>query len=92
MRGTLTPRIEQKARELLGIKLSKHGLRLMAYLDYELKNNQKLDPNKITPVERGILAEWREETFIEGGASGFSVTKHFYDAMQKLLWLAYVDY
>lgn len=90
-RGQLTERIEEKSKELLGYKISQLELRLMAYAQYVMVNEQKLDIAKIAPDERQILSKWRERGFMEGGASGMAITKEFWDAMCEILWLGYVD-
>lgn len=108
MRGQLTAEIKAKAVEMLNrandrpnmkrtasIKVrnfTQDELRLMAYVQYVMVNDQKLDPRKINQKERKILARWRERGWIEGGASGLAMTKEFWDAMSEILWLGYVAY
>lgn len=91
MRGALTERVQEKAKEVLGREISLRELRLMPYLQFVLMNNQRLEPHKINQEEREILSSWREAGWLEGGASGVAVTKQFWDALNELLWLSYVD-
>lgn len=92
MRGMITPEIQEKARELLSDELYQSELRLMPYIQYQMMNEQRINPNQINAEERKILSRWREKGWISGGASGLEITKHFWDAMNQILWLAYVDY
>lgn len=90
-RGQLTDRIKKKSKVALGYEISQEELRLMAYIQYQMMNEQKIDPNKISPSERGVLQKWREAGHIEGGASGLAMTKEFWDAICQILFLGYVD-
>ena len=58
-RGQLTDRIKKKSKELLGYEVSQEELRLMAYAQYQMVNEQRIDPNKINTGERAILQKWR---------------------------------
>jgi len=90
MRGQLTEEIQKLAREFLRREISTKELRLYPYLDYVMKNNQKIEPNLIGQPEREILRVLKNEGHIEGGASGLSMTKEFYDYINQVLWLGYV--
>lgn len=91
MRGAVTGKITEKAKELLNLdNISTRELRLMPYIQYTMMNNQTIDPNKISKEERGILADWRSRGFILGGASGLAISKDFWDAINEILWLGYV--
>ena len=90
MRGALTSEIQAAARHLLGREITTTELRLMAYVQYVMMNEQKLDPRKCNPDDRDVLSKWRKEEHIDGGASGLSVTKEFWNAMSEILWLGYV--
>ena len=89
-RGALTEKIQIIAKKRLGREISLRELRLMPYIQYVMLNNQKLDPGKISQEERDILAVWRKEGHIEGGAGGLGITKFFYDTMCEILWEGYV--
>ena len=89
-RGALTDAIRTKSQELLGYAISVRELRLLPYIQYTMMNDQKLDPQRINAEERGILSYWRQRGFIKGGAAGLSITKAFWDAMNEILFMAYV--
>ena len=90
-RGQLTKRIKDKSKELLGYEITETELRLMAYAQYEMMNTQRINPIKCNQDDRKVLSKWREKEYIEGGASGLSMTKDFWDAMCEILFLGYVD-
>lgn len=90
MRGQLTEGIQNLAKDFLGRGITVRELRLYPYLDYVMKNNQKIEPNCIGQDEREVLSILRKEGHIEGGASGLSMTKEFYDYINQVLWLGYV--
>ena len=91
MRGQLNSTVQDIAEKHLGRPLkSKTELRLLPYLDYLMKNEQKIDPRKINAEDRELLKGLKEEGHIEGGMCGLSMTKEFYDAIQQILWQAYV--
>lgn len=91
-RGAISPAIQQRWQEFFGTEVTVRGLRLLPYIDYVMKNDRRLDPNHINQEEREILSAWRKTGHVDGGASGMSVTKEFYDFMQEILWLGYVNY
>ena len=89
-RGKLTDKIQEIAKEFLGREITPTELKLYPYLDYVMKNHQKLDPRKVNEAERKILGLLRNDGHIEGGASGMGITKEFYDYIQEILWEGYV--
>ena len=68
-RGQLTPRIKEKSKELLGYEMDRTELRLMAYLQYVMVNEQKIDPQRCNEDDRVILKKWRDAGHIDGGVS-----------------------
>lgn len=90
-RGQLTDAVKQKAKELLGYEISQTELRLMPYIQYTMVNNQRIDPNKINANEKAILSKWREAGYIEGGAAGLGITKDFWNIINEVIFMAYVD-
>lgn len=90
MRGQLTDKIQELARSFLDREITTRELRLYPYLDYVMKNEQKIEPNRVNREDRDVLQKLREENHIEGGASGLSMTKEFYDYINQVLWLGYV--
>lgn len=91
-RGELTPRVQAIAKTSLGREITFRELRLMPYVQYVMVNERILAPVHINQEERGILAQWRKEGHIEGGASGLSMTKEFWNALHEILWAAYATY
>ncbi len=89
-RGMLTKEIKSMSLKLLGYKISQTELRLMAYVQYVMCNEQRIDIRKINQEERTILLTWRAKNYIKGGASGLAITKEFWDAICELVWLGYV--
>lgn len=90
-RGELTPRIKEKSKNLMGYEISQDELRLMAYLQYQIMNEQRIDPGKVNSEERTILSNWRKAGYIEGGVSGLGITQEFWDTINQILFLGYVD-
>jgi len=90
MRGKLTDEIQGLAKNFLGREITTAELRLYPYLDYVMKNNQCIEPSRIIQADRDILKILKHERHIEGGASGLSMTKEFYDYINQVLWLGYV--
>ena len=90
-RGKLTQRVQDKAKELLGHELTVPELRLLPYLDYQAKNEQRLSRAQLNEEENEILRKWYAEGYIDGGYHRLQLSKKFYDAIQQILWLAYVE-
>ena len=90
MRGQLTEKIQEIAKEFLGREITVTELRLYPYLDYQMKNEQRIDPRRVNGTERAVLKELRKEEHIEGGALELSMTKEFYDYINQVLWFGYV--
>ena len=89
-RGVPTKEIKRMSLKLLGYKITTTELRLMAYVNYVMCNEQRIDIRKINQEERIILSSWRTKGYIEGGASGLAITKEFWNAICELVWLGYV--
>ena len=89
-RGLLTKAVQHAALAQLGREITRTELRLMPYIQFTMVNNQRIDPNKVNHDERGVLQMWRDEEYIEGGAGGLAITKEFWDAINEILWVAYV--
>jgi len=90
-RGQLTERIRVKSKELLGYEINQVELRLMPYIQYEMMNNHRIEPKKINAEEREVLSACRKKGYIEGGAGGLGITKEFWDKINEILFLGYVD-
>ena len=89
-RGGLSPQIQALCKEFLGREITVTELRLMPYIDFVMKNEQRIDPRKVNQEDRDILSVLRKEGHIEGGWSGLAITKEYYDFVQQVLWLGYV--
>jgi len=90
MRGALTEDIQKLAKNFLGREISTTELRLYPYLDFTMKNTQRIDPRVINQDDRDVLKTLKTEGHIEGGASGLGMTKEFYDYINQVLWQGYV--
>ena len=90
-RGQVTKRITEKSMELLGYEIDTVELRLMPYIMYVMTNNQKIDPRHCNQKDRDVLRKWKDDGYIEGGASGLSITKEFWDIICEIVFLGYVD-
>ena len=90
-RGILSEKVKAKSKELLEYEIEKEELRLLPYIQYTMMNDQKIDPDKVFEGERKILRKWKDKKYIEGGASGLSITKEFWDIMNELLFISYVE-
>ncbi len=91
-RGQITDNIKKTSARLLGYEITQAELRLMPYVQYVMVNEQVIEPRKVNQEERGILSKWREKGYIEGGASGLSMTKEFFCAICEIIWLGYVAF
>ena len=90
MRGKLNEEAQKLAKKHFGREITTTELRLMPYVQYVMMNSQAIDPLKINQDERDILSTWRKEEHIEGGVSGLSITREFWDAMNDILFETYV--
>ncbi len=89
-RGMLTPRIEEASKRLMGYEITQIELRLMAYVQFVMMNEQKIDPRKCNQDDREVLQKWREAGHIEGGASGLAITREFWYNLNEMCWLGYI--
>ncbi len=90
MRGALTEKIQKIAKKHLKRKITIRELRLLPYIQFVMMNEQRLDIARINGEERKILALWKKEDLIEGGAGGLSICKDFWNFMNEVLWEGYV--
>ena len=92
-RWMLTPEVLEKAKDLLNVgKFSQVELRLMPYVQYTIMNGGKLEREKLNNEEREVLKDWEVKNWIDLNQLEIRVTKPFFDAMNELLWLTYVDH
>lgn len=96
-RGCLTDDIQKLANEFLKRDIDQVELRLYPYIDFVIKNTGLYKLEKINWEERDILIKLAVEGHIAlRGGDGFEteyiyVTKDFYNYIQKVLWLSYVE-
>ena len=92
MRGQLTDKIQELAKQYLGREISITELRLYPYIDYCIKNGGYMDRSKINRAELEILHSYDCITQLERLSSGYvCVSKEFYDFIQQVLWESYVE-
>lgn len=91
-RGELTPFIKARMEAFLGRETTVAELHLLPYIGFVMVNDRAIKPEKINREERDILALWRAAGYIEGGMSGLSLTREFYDFIQDILFFGYVAY
>jgi hypothetical protein len=89
-RGILTKELQEIANRRIGRDIDRTELRLIPYVQYVMVNDQKIDIEKINQDERKILRKWKDAGLVEGGASGLSVTKDFWDFACEILFQSYV--
>lgn len=90
MRGILTENVKKIAKDFLGREINIAELRLYPYIDYVMKNSQKIEISKVNAEERGILSVLKKEGHIDGVLIQLLITREFYDYLQNILWEAYV--
>jgi len=90
-RGSLTKKAQDIAKKFLGREITVVELRLYPYMQYIMMNEQRIDPQKCNQEEREVLSKLKEENHIEGGASGLSITKEFWNYLCNILFETYVD-
>jgi len=91
-RGEFTDQAKAKMEKFLGRETSESELRLYPYLQYQMMNEQEIDPAKVNGEDRKILKRLRADGHIEGGASGLAMTKEFWDFINNILFDTYVAY
>lgn len=90
MRGELTEEIQTEAKRFLNREIDTIELRLYPYIDFCIKNGGYYDRSKISGEERQILSKLKDEGHLEMNGC-FYVTLKFYDYMNRVLWLSYVE-
>lgn len=92
MRGVLTDKIQDRAVGFLGRTISQKELRLYPYIDYSVKNGcQGWCYDKLYTEEIKILNQLYEEKHITYSREKIIVTRRFYDYMQDVLAISYVE-
>lgn len=88
-RGELTPYVKAQMEKFLGRETSVAELRLIPYFQYCSVNAGHIDIRKVNDDDRRVLAMWRKEGHIEGGASQIRMTRRFWDFMSDVMFHAY---
>lgn len=92
MRGMLTDKIQAEAKNFLHREISQKELRLYPYIDYSIKNGcQGWSYEKLDTAEIKILNMLDKEQHICYSPEKVIVSHEFYDYMQKVLALGYVE-
>lgn len=91
-RGEVTPEVQELAVKLMGREITKTELRLMVHIDYCLKNFHEIDERRLNDEDDDVLYKWQQEEHCWVVAEIVTCTREFYNILQEILWLAYVDY
>ena len=92
MRGVLTDKIQAKAKKFLQREISQKELRLYPYIDYSIKNGcQGWSYSKMDEEEIKILNRLCSEGYIIYSPEKVIVTRIFYNFMQDILAISYVE-
>ena len=92
MRGILTDSIQEKAVAFLNRTISQKELRLYPYIDYSIKNAcQGWNYSKMDEKEIEILNRLYDERHIIYSPEKIIVTRNFYNYMQDVLAMGYVE-
>lgn len=92
MRGVLTEEIKTKASEFLKRDITQKELRLYPYIDYCIKNTcQRWSYDKLDLDEIAILNKLYDEEHIVYSPEKIMVSRPFYDFMQDILAMSYVE-
>lgn len=92
-RGTITEKVNEIAVKMIGRKITVEELRLIAYFQYAMVNEQRLERSHLRPEEREILTKWQKEKFFKGDYRvKITVSRKFWDFLCEVIYEAYVDY
>ena len=92
-RGELTQKIKDKSKELFGYEITVGQLRLMAYVQYIMTNNQIVESQNVNEEEICILEKWQDEGYVQYDRTTgrINITKKFWNIMSEILYLGYVN-
>ncbi len=92
-RGQLTKAIKTRSMELLHWPVDVVELRLMAYVQYKMVNEQCIERRHVNDTERKVLDKWRKLDLIkmDNTIGSIRITKKFWDIICELIYMAYVD-
>lgn len=89
MRGMLTEKVQELAKEYLGREITLTELRLYPFIDYCIKNGGYMDRSKLSREEIDILHGY-DEVKCQRNHGYIYVSKDFYEYIQKVLWESYI--
>lgn len=89
-KGQLNEKIQELAKAFLGREITTTELRLYPYLDFVMKNSQKIDQQKLNEADAEILQDLQLHNHIGIDWTKLTMTKKFYDYMNQVLWYGYV--
>ena len=90
MRGCITKEINEIAKTRIGREIDTTELKLIPYIQYLMVNEQRIDIRRVNQDDREVLKKWKDDGFMEGGASSIQITKKFWDFMCEILFESYV--
>jgi len=91
-RGQLTEKVQKRAEELLDRKITRTELRMMPYTQYVMMNEQRYNRANVNEDDKAVMQLWEREGHIKRNAFfSLEVTKEFWDIINEILWIAYVD-
>ena len=93
-RGVLTQEITNLSLELLGEEITTEQLRLLPYIQFCMMNSGYIDLTRINQSEWKCLFTWKANgnfDIVEDGKRIVSMTREFWDAMNAILYVAYIE-
>ena len=91
-RGSLNSNVQVVANKMIGRDIEYRELRLYPYIDYCLKNGNELSRSRINDEEVEILEKLENEGHVLYQGGKIYVSKSFYDFLQEVLAVSYVDF
>ncbi len=88
-RGVLTDEVKKVSEELFGYEFNKTQLRLLPYMMYTLMDCENLKREHINQEDKVELEKWEDAKEIYSPMEHFMISSSFYDAMCKILKIAY---
>lgn len=95
-RGNLNTEIIEISKKFMGKPITIDELRLLPYIDFQLKNEGCIDRKRINDAENKILHDFEKANYItliytsSGKIEITCKSKEFYMFMQKVLYESYV--
>lgn len=85
--------IQEKADKFFKENVDTEQVRLLAYIDYCLKNGGSINPRQISISEYNTIRHWSSCEYLEYTDETHikCLSKEFYNIMCEILWDAYVN-